>query len=166
MRGQHLGAGYGCVDFPNVEDVVGDPEDLAGAIAVVHTLASSFVHPHWLAFDPRHKALPVSGEHTGNVGVVGTYTLALGQVVSGSIFHVGLRHSASADCEMLFRADCLGAGERPRGRKMPSQWLTVVPLQPSGGWHSNQPPGQVAGVFPGGQPLSAHRTQGASDDRR
>ncbi len=89
--------GYGCLDFPNIDDVVRDPEDLAGVIAAVNILENSFVHPHWLAVDPRLNALLISGEHTGNVD---TSTRLLKQVEPVSIFNTGLENSPSADCEI------------------------------------------------------------------
>lgn len=91
--------GYGYLDFPNVEDVVGDPADLAEAIAAVNLLENSFVHPHWLAVDTERAVLLVSGEHTGNIGVVDTEKRRLGQVLPVSIFNPGLVDSPSADCE-------------------------------------------------------------------
>ncbi len=41
-----------------------------------------FVHAHFLDIDPARKALLVSGEHTGNLGVVDTNSRNLGQVLS------------------------------------------------------------------------------------
>lgn len=40
-----------------------------------------FVHAHFVAVDPGRRALLVSGEHTGNLGVVGTESQVLEQVV-------------------------------------------------------------------------------------
>lgn len=43
--------------------------------------ADRFVHAHFLAVDPKRKALLVSGEHTGNLGVVDTKSRKLKQVI-------------------------------------------------------------------------------------
>ena len=53
-----LSNGFDALAFPNVEDV--PAEDLL----------SSFVHAHWVAVDPIRQTLLVTGEHTGNLGVV------------------------------------------------------------------------------------------------
>ena len=106
-----LSNGYGYLDYPNVEDVVGDPADLNEAITAVNLLENSFVHPHWLAVDVGKKGyghrkqddtavLLVSGEHTGNIGVVDTQRSRLSQVLPVSIFNVGLQDSPSSDCEI------------------------------------------------------------------
>lgn len=44
--------------------------------------AKRFVHAHFLAVDPLNNALLVSGEHTGNLGVVDTGTRKLTQVLA------------------------------------------------------------------------------------
>jgi len=44
--------------------------------------AQRFVHAHFLAVDPTKKTLLVSGEHTGNLGVVDTGTRMLKQVLA------------------------------------------------------------------------------------
>lgn len=41
-----------------------------------------FVHAHFLAVDPANGALLVSGEHTGNLGVVDTQSQSLVQVLA------------------------------------------------------------------------------------
>jgi len=53
-----LSNGFGALGFPSSEDVPAD------------SLLSSFVHAHWIAADPSRRTLVVSGEHTGNIGVV------------------------------------------------------------------------------------------------
>lgn len=92
--------GYGYLQYPNVEDVIGDPQNLAEAVAAVNTLENSFVHGHWLEVDPVRGALLVTGEHTGNLGVVDTATRALTQVLPVSVFNSGLKNSPSSDCEV------------------------------------------------------------------
>lgn len=92
--------GYGYLAYPNVEDVVGDPDNLAEAIAGINTLENSFVHPHWLEVDPVRGALLVTGEHTGNLGVVDTATRTLTQVLPVSVMNSGLKNSPSSDCEV------------------------------------------------------------------
>lgn len=52
------------------------------AIATHLPFNQLFVHAHFLAVDPLNDALLVSGEHTGNLGVVDTGTRKLGQVLS------------------------------------------------------------------------------------
>jgi hypothetical protein len=70
-----LSHGYGALDYPNVEDV---PEE---------ELLTSFVHAHWVAADPRRGTVLVTGEHTGNLGVVeaAKHDFELEQVVPISI---------------------------------------------------------------------------------
>jgi hypothetical protein len=92
--------GYGYLQYPNVEDVVGDPTTVAEATAAIDRLERSFVHGHWLTMDKANKALLVTGEHTGNLGVVNTITRTLVQVLPVSIFNPGLANSPSSDCEV------------------------------------------------------------------
>jgi hypothetical protein len=92
--------GYGYLQYPNVEDVLGEPQNLAEAITAVNTLENSFVHPHWLDVDTDRGTLLVSSEHTGNLGVVDTTTRALTQVLPVSVFNPGLKDSPSSDCEV------------------------------------------------------------------
>jgi hypothetical protein len=70
-----LSNGYGALEYPNAEDVPPDE------------LLSSFVHAHWVAADPVRKTVLVSGEHTGNLGIVDLTDpgLTLSQVVSISV---------------------------------------------------------------------------------
>jgi len=92
--------GYGYIEYPNIEDVVGDPQNEAEAIEAVDRLENSFVHPHWLGVDPRHDALLISSEHTGNVGVVNINNDELVQVLPVALFNPGLQLSLSSDCEV------------------------------------------------------------------
>jgi hypothetical protein len=92
--------GYGYLDYPNIEDVLGAPDNLAEAIAAMNTLENSFVHPHWLDVDPSRDTLVVASEHTGNLGVVDTTTRTLTQVLPVSLFNPGLQNSRSSDCEV------------------------------------------------------------------
>ena len=64
-----LSNGYNALEFPNAEDV---PEE---------ELLTSFVHGHWVAVDPLRRALLVSGEHTGNLGVVNSRRRTLDEVI-------------------------------------------------------------------------------------
>jgi hypothetical protein len=64
-----LSNGFNALDFPNAEDV---PEE---------ELLTSFVHAHWVAVDPLRRSLLVSGEHTGNLGVVNARRRTLDEVI-------------------------------------------------------------------------------------
>jgi len=66
-----LSHGYTIVDYPNIENI---PDGLK-------TLEKSFVHAHFIWVDPLRDALLVTGEHTGNLGVVDTRTRQLEQVI-------------------------------------------------------------------------------------
>jgi hypothetical protein len=92
--------GYGYLAYPNIEDVIGDPENLAEAIAAINTLENSFVHPHWLDVDVGRGAIVVTGEHTGNLGVVNLTTRAVTQVLPVSVMNSGLKDSSSSDCNV------------------------------------------------------------------
>ena len=72
-----LSNGFDILTYPNVEDILAE-SGLAG-------LQASFVHAHFLAVDPVRRALLVSGEHTGNLGVVDTRSRRLEQVIPISI---------------------------------------------------------------------------------
>jgi hypothetical protein len=91
--------GYGYLPYPNIEDVVGDPKNLAESLTAIDRLENSFVHPHWLEVDTSRDALLVSGEHTGNLGVVDIKTRALTQVLPLSLMNVNLKNSVASDCE-------------------------------------------------------------------
>ena len=90
--------GYGYLQEPNAEDVVGTPNSLADAIAGINKLETGFVHPHWLAVDPSRGALLVTGEHTGNLGVVNTTTRKMTSILPVSVMNSGLQDSKSSDC--------------------------------------------------------------------
>ena len=90
--------GYGYLQYPNTDDVIGDPTNLAEAVEAMNRLENSFVHPHWLEVDPGRGALLVTGEHTGNLGVVDTTTRAVTQVLPVSVMNSGLKNSKSSDC--------------------------------------------------------------------
>lgn len=92
--------GYGYLDYPNIDDVVGDPTNLEESIAAMNKLENSFVHPHWMAIDPGHDTLVITGEHTGNLGVVDTTSRAVTQILPVSVMNSGLRDSRSSDCEV------------------------------------------------------------------
>lgn len=92
--------GYGYLQYPNVEDVIGAPTTLAEAIVAVDRLERSFVHGHWLTMDARTRTLLVTGEHTGNLGVVDVATRNLVQVLPVSVFNPDLANSPSSDCEV------------------------------------------------------------------
>lgn len=92
--------GFGYIQYPNIEDVIGDPHSLAEAITAVNRLENSFVHPHWLDVDHAHGALVVTSEHTGNLGVVDINTHAITQVLPISVMNSGLKNSRSSDCEV------------------------------------------------------------------
>lgn len=70
-----LSNGYGALEYPNAEDVPADER------------LTSFVHAHWVAADPRRGTVLVTGEHTGNLGVVEAqrHDFELEQVVPISI---------------------------------------------------------------------------------
>jgi hypothetical protein len=70
-----LSHGFGILQYPNVGTILNDP---ALGLPV---LLRSFVHAHFIAVDPTRRALLVSGEHTGNLGVVNTETRRLEQVI-------------------------------------------------------------------------------------
>lgn len=90
--------GYGYLNFPNVDDVLGHPTTQADSIKAVSNLENSFVQGNWLTVDPSRKALLITGEHTGNLGVVDTKTNKLVQVLPTSVFNPGLMNSPSSDC--------------------------------------------------------------------
>ena len=90
--------GYGYLQYPNVDDVIGDPTNLAEAVEAMNRLENSFVHPHWMDVDTSRGALLVTGEHTGNLGVVDTATRAVTQVLPVSVMNSGLKNSKSSDC--------------------------------------------------------------------
>lgn len=93
-----LAHGYDYLPYPNVEDVVGDPQNAAQSAAAMNRLLNSFVHPHWMTVDFVRGALLVTGEHTGNLGVVDTATRSVTQVLPVSLFNPGLKNSKSSDC--------------------------------------------------------------------
>jgi len=95
-----LSHGYDYLAYPNVDNVVGDPTNLDESISAMNTLENSFVHPHWLAVDPGRNALVVTGEHTGNLGVIDTTTQTLTQVLPVSVMNAGLRDARSSDCSV------------------------------------------------------------------
>lgn len=66
-----LSHGYNILKYPNADSI---PDGLK-------KLEKSFVHAHFLWVDPSRKALLVTGEHTGNMGVVNTTTRKLEQVI-------------------------------------------------------------------------------------
>lgn len=71
-----LSNGYGALAYPNADEI--PPEELM----------TSFVHAHWVAADPKRRTVLVTGEHTGNLGVVETKAqkgFGLAQVVPISI---------------------------------------------------------------------------------
>jgi len=68
-----LSNGYDILDYPNGDDV----REAFGLV----TLRKSFVHAHFLWVDPARHSLLVSGEHTGNVGVVDTNSRLLEDVI-------------------------------------------------------------------------------------
>jgi hypothetical protein len=90
--------GYGYLEAPNSNDVVAYPTNLAESIAAMNRLENAFVHPHWLGVDASRGALLVTGEHTGNLGVVDTTTRAMVQVLPVSVMNSGLRAAPSSDC--------------------------------------------------------------------
>jgi len=66
-----LSNGQNVLDVPNSEDVVpGTPFE------------DRYIHAHWVAVDPAQGTVLVTGEHTGNLGVVNQGTRVLGQVVA------------------------------------------------------------------------------------
>jgi len=69
-----LSNGQSALDVPNAEDV---PE---GTL-----FEDQFVHAHWVAVDPDRGAVLVTGEHTGNLGVVDNGSRNLEQVLPISI---------------------------------------------------------------------------------
>ena len=69
-----LSNGQSALDVPNAEDV---PE---GTL-----FEDQFVHAHWVAVDPDRGAVLVTGEHTGNLGVVDNESRDLEQVLPISI---------------------------------------------------------------------------------
>lgn len=73
-----LSNGFGVLKFPNVESITG-----GGGVSVtggLQRLMKSFVHAHFLSVDPARKLLLVTGEHTGNLGVVRTDTRQLVEI--------------------------------------------------------------------------------------
>ena len=92
--------GFGYLQFPNVDDVVGYPQNLPQSIAAMNGLMNSFVHPHWMTVDTTRGALLVTGEHTGNLGVVDTATRGVTQVLPVSLFNTGLKASKASDCSV------------------------------------------------------------------
>ena len=64
-----LSNGQSVEDVPTHHDATGPFED-------------RFVHAHFLEVDPIRKALLVTGEHTGNLGIVNTRTRQLEQVIA------------------------------------------------------------------------------------
>jgi hypothetical protein len=66
-----LSNGQNVLDVPNSEDVIpGTPFE------------QRYVHAHWVAADPTRGSVLVTGEHTGNLGVVDRETRQLAQVVA------------------------------------------------------------------------------------
>lgn len=68
-----LSHGYDVLQYPNAEDVL--------ASVGLPGLLTSFVHAHFLVVDPRRNTLLVTGEHTGNLGVVDLKSGKLRQVI-------------------------------------------------------------------------------------
>lgn len=68
-----LSHGYDVQAFPTAETVL-ESVGFDG-------LLNSFVHAHFIAVDPKRDALLVTGEHTGNLGVVDLKTRQLKQVI-------------------------------------------------------------------------------------
>ena len=90
--------GYAYLQFPNTDDVVAQPQNAAESAAAMNRLMNSFVHPHWMTVDTARAALLVTGEHTGNLGVVDTATWGVTQVLPVSLFNTGLKASKASDC--------------------------------------------------------------------
>jgi hypothetical protein len=72
-----LSHGYDILNFPNVDDII----ETEG----VQALENSFVHAHFLTVDSARNMLFVSGEHTGNLGIVDMEKRTLNQVIPISI---------------------------------------------------------------------------------
>ena len=68
-----LSHGYSALTYPDSHDI----QSRLGLTA----LLNSFVHAHFLWVDPGRKTVLVSGEHTGNLGVIDETTDALTQVI-------------------------------------------------------------------------------------
>jgi hypothetical protein len=69
-----LSNGQNILDVPNSDDVAeGAPFE------------ERFIHAHWVAVDPTRDGVLVTGEHTGNVGIVDRESRQLEQVVAISI---------------------------------------------------------------------------------
>jgi hypothetical protein len=66
-----LSNGQNVIDVPNSDDVV------PGS-----SFESRYIHAHWVAVDPARGSVVVTGEHTGNLGVVDQGTRQLEQVVA------------------------------------------------------------------------------------
>jgi hypothetical protein len=66
-----LSHGFDILAYPNVDSITGG----------LNRLEKSFVHAHFIWVDPDRNALLVTGEHTGNLGVVDTQTRKLEQVI-------------------------------------------------------------------------------------
>jgi len=66
-----LSNGQNIIDVPNSDDV--DPGT---------PFEQRYVHAHWVAVDPARDSVVVTGEHTGNLGVVDQGTRQLEQVVA------------------------------------------------------------------------------------
>ena len=66
-----LSNGQNIIDVPNSDEVVpGSPFE------------QRYIHAHWVAVDPARGSILVTGEHTGNLGVVNQGTRQLEQVVA------------------------------------------------------------------------------------
>jgi len=68
-----LSHGYDVLAFPNADDVLNS--------VGFDGLLKSFVHAHFIWVDPKRDALLVTGEHTGNLGVVDLKSRQLKQVI-------------------------------------------------------------------------------------
>ncbi len=68
------------IDLSNSFDALTYPtwEDVSGGLSGVE---NSFVHAHFIWFDPLRQSLLVTGEHTGNLGIVNPNTRKLEQVI-------------------------------------------------------------------------------------
>ena len=83
---------------PNTGTITDKATDLASSIAAANQVQKAFVHPHFMQVDPARNGLIVTGEHTGNVGVIDINRNQTVQILPISVMNTGLVNAPSAGC--------------------------------------------------------------------
>jgi len=114
-----LSNGQNIIDVPNSDEVVpGTPFE------------QRYIHAHWVAVDPANGSIVVTGEHTGNLGIVDQGTRQLEQVVaiSARIFE-----GCDIPPPIINVPGKNGKGNQPEPPEVPEPHVHGVQVNPQGG---------------------------------